>query len=260
MWQTAGMLSLRSNPYKALEKALGYRFRRRARLEEALTHSSFKAENEEVNVDYQRLEFLGDAALSLVCGAHLFNEFPEADEGGLTRMRSALTSQKALSQFARDLNLGPHVRLGRGELLSGGADRDALLEDVMEALLGAVYLDGGVKGVERVFQHCFARRVPDEENQGLEEDNPKGRLQELCQRRWKISPRYQHGTAAGPQHARLFTAEATIEGRVVGSGQGPNKKAAETAAAEDALKRLQRRRRRRRKSGGDGAAPESDFH
>ncbi|MBP7276432.1 MAG: ribonuclease III [Kiritimatiellae bacterium] len=243
------MFGLRKNPYRALEKTLGYRFRKRSWLEEALTHPSYRAEHDEVITDYQRLEFLGDAALNLVVGAHLFHENPDAAEGPLTQMRSAVTSRRALAVIGADLGLGPHLRLGRGEHRAGGAARESVLEDAMEAVLGAVFLDGGLRGVEKVFSKWIEPRLRTEDDEPIGEFNPKGELQRLCQSKWHVGPRYEHTNPSGPEHRRRFTAIAFLDERELGRGQGPNKKAAEIAAAEAALHSLQHKRRRGRRGG-----------
>lgn len=243
------MFGLRKNPHRALEKSLGYRFRTRKWLEEALTHPSYRAEHDDVITDYQRLEFLGDAALNLVVGAHLFHENPEAAEGPLTQMRSAVTSRRALAVIGADLGLGAHLRLGRGEERSGGAARESVLEDAMEAVLGAVFLDGGLRGVEKVFTKWIEPRLRTEDDEPVGEFNPKGELQRLCQGKWHLSPRYEHLKPSGPEHRRRFTAIVTVDGRELGRGQGLNKKAAEITAAEAALRTLNRKRRRGRRGG-----------
>ena len=252
------MFGLRKkNPYRALEKDLGYRFRKRIWLEEALTHPSYRAEHNDVSSDYQRLEFLGDAALNLVVGAHLFHENPDAAEGPLTQMRSAVTSRRALAVIGADLGLGPYLRLGRGETRAGGATRESVLEDAMEAVLGAVFLDGGLRGVEKVFMKWIEPRMRTEDDEPVSEFNPKGELQRECQSKWHISPRYEHLNPSGPEHRRHFTAIVRLDGRELGRGDGLNKKAAEIAAAEAALKTLQHKRRRTRRGGrgrGRGAA------
>lgn len=246
-----------NNPYRSLEKLLGYRFKRRTWLTEALTHPSYRAEQDDVIRDYQRLEFLGDAALNLVVGAHLFRENPDAAEGPLTQMRSAVTSQKGLSMLAREMDLGPHILLGKGETRSGGADRDSVLEDAMEAILGAIFLDGGLKGVEKVFQKWIQPRLRTDDDEPIGEFNPKGELQQVCQSRWKRGPRYEHDVPAGPEHRRRFVARVTLDGKELGRGEGLNKQAAEVAAAEAALAALNRGSRRRRgRRGGRGRSRE----
>ena len=226
------------HPYRALEKKLNYRFRDRALLAAALTHRSYRFENREVALDNQRLEYLGDAALGLVCAAHLYLRFPDLDEGELTQIRSDFTGARALSVIGREIGLGAHLRLGRGEQMSGGHDRASTLEDALEAVLGAAYLDGGMKAVERIFEAGWADRLRALGGEPTG-DNPKGDLQEVCQRRWKASPRYRVIAELGPLHAREYEIECMLGERSLAVGRGPSKKAAEADAATRALASLQ---------------------
>jgi len=217
-----------------LEKVLGYRFRRRRNLEMALTHRSFRYEAAEVTVDNQRLEFLGDAVLGLVTGSHLYEEYEDFQEGDLTRIRSRLTNTKTLAEIAGRLGLGQYLHLGRGEEQTGGRDRPSTLSDALEAVLGGVYLDGGIKAVHKVFKKVF---LPEVQLAVIDHhlDNPKGDLQELSQRRWKSSPRYRIVREEGPPHSKTFTVEVIVNGEVVGTGCGMNKRDAEMEAARQAL-------------------------
>lgn len=225
------------NPYRLLEKNLGYRFRRKAHLVTALTHPSYRYECEGDHEDNQRLEFLGDAALGLVAAAHFFDTCPELREGDLTKLRSKISSRTALARIGTTLELGAHLRLGRGEEKSGGAHRASNLADAVESVLGAAYLDGGLKAVEKIFAALF---LPFLKEVGPETgaENPKGALQELSQKRWKTGPRYRLVDESGPPHARVFTVEVSIEERVLGRGEGRNKRTAEMHAAEMALAAL----------------------
>ncbi len=225
------------NPYRPLEKKLGYRFGRRRHLETALTHRSFRFESEGVSTDNQRLEFLGDAALGLVTGAHLYEQFPDFQEGELTRIRSHLTNSKTLARIAAQIDLGAFLRLGRGEQQSGGQQRSSNLGDALEAVIGAAYLDGGIRAVTKIYKKLFVAEVhPATRNPGI--DNPKGALQEVSQRRWKSSPRYRILREDGPPHAREFTVEVLLNGEPAGTGRGPNKREAEMEAARRALETL----------------------
>lgn len=222
------------NPYRQLERALGYGFRKRRLLETALTHRSFRYESADVTSDNQRLEFLGDAAIGLVTGAYLFENFPDYQEGDMTRVRSRLTNSKILARIGASIDIGAYLRLGRGEEQSGGRHRASNLTDATEAVLGAAYLDGGLKAVIRVFKKLFAQEMEAATSE-RQHDNPKGALQELCQRRWKTSPRYKTAREEGPAHSRVFTVEALIHGKVAGTGRGHNKQDAEMDAAREAL-------------------------
>jgi len=223
--------------YRTLEKRLGYRFRQRQRLETALTHPSFRYEVDGVSVDNQRLEFLGDAALALVAAAHLYEQYPELREGELTKLRSRITSRPALAAIAQEADLGNYLLLGRGEQQSGGQERDSNLADALEAILGAAYLDGSVRAVRRIFETLFVPLLQTMDPAGWT-DNPKGALQEYCQRQRKISPRYRITGEEGPPHSREFTVEVSLDGKAIGSGAGPNKRAAEAEAALAAMRQV----------------------
>lgn len=224
--------------YKAIEKKLGYRFRKRKRLESALIHPSYRHENDGIDHDNQRLEFLGDAALGLAAAADLYGQYDEEDEGTLTHLRSLLASGKTLARMGADLELGEHMLFGRGEEQSGGRERASNLADAMEALIGAVYLDGGQKAVEKVYRRLWA----DERTLRLtpHHENPKGALQEYCQKKWKVSPVYRIVKEYGPPHAREYECVALIRGREYGTGRAKNKRAAEAEAADATLNQLPR--------------------
>lgn len=222
------------NPYRPLEKNIGCRFRRRQHLEQALTHRSFRYENDQVHHDNQRLEFLGDAVLGLVTAAYLHDHYPDLQEGEMTRIRSQVSSSAALYEIAVRIDLGRYLMLGRGEEQSGGRERRSNLADAMEAVLGAAYLDGGLRAVERVFRNLF-RPVILEGLPAPESDNPKGALQELAQSRWKTVPKYRVISERGPSHARRYTAKVFIGEESFGSGTGSTKRTAEMEAARSTL-------------------------
>lgn len=203
----------------------------------ALTHRSYVNEHPEVPEDNERLEFLGDAVLDFIVGAWLYHRFPEMAEGQLTRMRSALVRTEQLAKFARKLNLGPAMRLGRGELYGGGRDRDALLCDTFEALVGALYLHGDVDAV-RTFIFPFLEEAAEEIALQPDVYDAKSRLQEWAQARKLGIPRYETRHAEGPDHAKTFTVEVFINGKLCGSGAGPNKQMAAQSAAADALNKI----------------------
>lgn len=228
-----------ANPYKPLERHLGYRFRRRRHLELALTHPSYRHETPEVEADNQRLEFLGDAALNLVTAAWLYEHRPQEEEGRLTQMRSRVTSTEALGEIASDIGLGGYLRLGRGELIAGGARRAGTLADALEAVIGAAYVDGGLKAVRKIFERLVVPRI-ERLQLTYASDNAKGILQELCQRRWGVVPRYRKVAEIGPAHERIFTYEVLAGDRSLGIGEGPNRKMAEMRAAAAAIHRLER--------------------
>jgi ribonuclease-3 len=222
------------DPVRALERRLGYRFRDRSLLDVALTHSSYRFETPGVAFDNQRMEFLGDAALALGSAAWLYRRCPDYQEGPLTEARSRCIRRSSLAAVARTLELGGELRMGRGERLSGGADRDSTLEDALEALLGAVFLDGGWRAVERVFDRVFKPLLEARADAG-QTLNPKGELQEICQARWKKSPEYRPVSETGPAHQKQFEVEVILTEHVRARGAGASLQKAETEAARTAL-------------------------
>ena len=223
------------NPYSAVEKSIGYRFRRKRLLERALVHRSFRFEKDDVSEDNQRLEFLGDAALGFAAAAHLYERFDDSNEGILTAFRSQVTSGKALASIAAEIDLGEHVRMGRGEERSGGRRRPSNLADCLEAIIGAAYIDGGARAVQKIFRRLFVPLV-DSLSGDIWEDNPKGKLQEYSQRTWKAGPRYRVKGTAGPAHATTFEVEVTLRDGSSAVGCGPSKQQAERQAARNALR------------------------
>jgi ribonuclease-3 len=220
-----------------LAKRLGLRFTNLHLLVRALTHRSFVNENPSAVEDNERLEFLGDAVLDFVVGAWVYNHFPEMQEGDLTRMRSALVRTDTLAEFARQLDLGQALRLGRGELASGGNQRDNLLCATFEALIGAMYLDAGIPSVE-IFVEPFLADASSQVIGQVEIYDPKSTLQEWTQSNKLGTPRYSTVASIGPDHARVFTVEVQVNGKVYGRGEGTSKQAAAQSAAHDALERL----------------------
>lgn len=233
-----------------LQSELGYRFRDTQRLRQALTHPSVAREAGAGMQHNQRLEFLGDAVLQLVLTRELFEKFADAGEGPLTKARAQLVNRRTLAQQARRLNLGQHLVLSRGEELTGGRERASALADCLEALLGAIFLDGGFdtarEFILRQFRDAFG------ELQVLPNlDNPKGELQELLQAEGTEAPRYELQSISGPDHDREFECGVHFRGEELGRGKGKSKKAAESQAALVALETLQRRR-------ADTGVPQAD--
>ncbi len=225
------------SPYKDLEKRLGYRFRRKHHLETALTHPSYRHEHTGIEADNQRLEFLGDAVLGMVTAEFFYREYPDRAEGDLTKIRSQVSNSKFLAHIATTIGLGEYLRLGRGELLSGGKNRPSNLTDAVEAVVGAAYLDGGLRAVAKLFKQLW---MPELESvmAGIALENAKGALQEWAQIRWKVSPTYKIIAQSGPAHAREYTAAVTIRNKVWGKGRGRNKREAEMEAAREALSKV----------------------
>lgn len=203
----------------------------------ALTHRSFVNENPNALEDNERLEFLGDAVLDFVVGAWVYNHYPEMPEGDLTRMRSALVRTNTLAKFARHLDLGPALRLGRGELASGGRQRDNLLCATFEAVIGAMYLDAGIPAVE-AFMESLLAETSNKVIGHVEQYDPKSTLQEWAQANKLGTPHYLTTGTSGPDHARVFTVEVQLDGKAYGEGEGPSKQVAAQAAAQAALESL----------------------
>ena len=220
---------------KALCEKLGYTFKNMKLLETALTHPSFGGDHHVPH--YQRLEFLGDAVLELAISRYLYFEFPEVDEGKLTRIRAGLVREETLSQAARRLDLGRYIRLSVGEDRSGGREKPSILCDVMEAVLAAVYLDGGFDCAVAVIRRALAE---DLHPQMLEDHlDAKSRLQEILQRDGGM-PCYEFVSMQGPPHAPLFRYSVTLNGQVLGTGDGTSKQNAQQEAARCALRAIRK--------------------
>lgn len=216
-----------------LETHLGHVWRNRELLNQALTHRSFGARN------YERLEFLGDGVLNCVVGLMLYQRFPELPEGRLSRLRANLVNQDSLHEIALLLDLGSHLRLGEGELKSGGAQRPSILADALESLLGSALLDAGFDVAQAMVERLFNAKV-DAINPNQQGKDAKTRLQEWLQPRRMGLPNYNLVETAGQAHAQTFHVECRIEAlKLVTHGQGPSRKAAEQMAAEAALAALE---------------------
>jgi len=218
-----------------LSRRLGLPFSNLALLTRALTHRSYVNENPDSLEDNERLEFLGDAVLDFVVGAWVYNRFPEMREGELTKLRSAIVRNDQLAVFARHLNLGAALRLGRGEYASGGGQRDVLLGSLFEALIGALYLDAGLKAVE-----AFVDPLLEASQEFVLDDihDPKSHLQEWAQAEKMGTPQYITISSTGPDHAKTFEVEVRIKGLTYGRGHGSSKQVAARIAAQTALESL----------------------
>src|SRR5213079_3125025 len=217
-----------------LEERIGYKFRNSLLLAEALTHPSLGHEAQRHHFDYQRLEFLGDAVLQLVITEYLFRHFRAEAEGQLTKLRSRLVSREALRTHAAGLDLGRYILMGRGEESSGGRSRTSTLADAFEALIGAIYLDGGLEAAKE-FILTQTRGDLEQLAETPVDINPKGQLQELLQSISPRSPIYELVSQSGPEHEKMFVSQVIWEGIVLGQGSGRSKKQAETVAALEAM-------------------------
>lgn len=221
-----------SGVMEELEQRIGYHFQDKQLLKQALTHSSFTNE-QRINKtqDYERLEFLGDAILELVSSDYLFHQYPQMPEGELTKRRASAVCEPSLALCARELELGRYLRLGKGEESTGGRERDSILADVMEAVIGAIYLDGGM---EKARKHIMQFILCDLEDKQLFFDS-KSMLQEVIQGKLKKEFCYRLIEESGPEHDKTFAVEVSMEGECLGKGTGRTKKAAEQQAAYKAL-------------------------
>lgn len=220
---------------KTLEERLGYQFKNRSLLENALTHSSYANEHRDSGMtSNERLEFLGDSVLGMVVADHLFREHPNMPEGELTRTRAAMVCEGSLVEVARALDLGKYLRLGKGEDAGGGRERPSILADATEAVLAAVYLDGGIAQARRLIRTLI---LGNEEEMSASRDY-KTALQELVQRESGQKLTYRLVGEEGPDHAKRFSVEVELNGKTVGAGEGRTKKAAEQNAAKAAIEKL----------------------
>lgn len=232
--------SLSSGP---LQAALDYRFRDSALLDEALTHTSYVNELKGPTVPHnERLEFLGDAVLSLVMAEYLASRLPECPEGSLSKLKAKLVSESSLAGVAKRIGLGNHLRLGRGEERSKGREKDSLLADAVEAVIAAVHLDGGYDASRAATLRLFAQELRAATEQGTApgSDDYKTQFQEWCQKRHEALPRYSVVRESGPDHDKIFEVEVSVKDEIMGRGIGRSKKEAEQSAAKQALQRAGR--------------------
>lgn len=226
-----------------LERALGYTYRDRKLLETALSHTSYANENyHDALCSYERLEFLGDSILGFITSEYLFSTFPTKAEGELTRIRAELVCEKNLAAVARGLHLGENLLLGHGEMQTGGRDRSGILCDVMEALIAAAYLDGGLPVAKKlIVRHVLPRLA-----EVIKTHDYKTELQELIQQKKNQVLIYEPVSESGPDHCKEFTVRVLLNGVPLGEGSGTSKKRAEQAAAAQAIAAI------------TGAAPQTD--
>ena len=227
--------------YSGLEEKMGLRFTDKALLIQALVHSSYLNENPTFPLDNnERLEFLGDAVLDFLVGDYLYHRFPEMREGDLTWLRASLVKGETLARFARRIELGRFLLMGRGEEEAGGRERISILGSAFEALVGAMYLDRGLEAV-RNFIEPFIEPELEQILQEAAETDPKSHLQELSQEWLGITPVYRTLAAKGPDHARTFVVAVLIGDKTYGRGEGPSKHLASIEAARQALENLRRK-------------------
>ena len=222
---------------KTLEEKLGYTFRNPSLLENALTHSSCANESRGKLQSNERLEFLGDSILGMVVAEHLFRNHPDLPEGELTRTRASLVCEESLVEVAQVLGLGSYLRLGKGEEAGGGRNRPSIRADAVEAVLAAVYLDGGIGSARKIIQ----KYILSKEISGMKSSRDyKTALQELVQRESGQILKYQLTGESGPDHDKRFFVEVLLNGQSVGCGEGRSKKEAEQMAAKAAIEKLEK--------------------
>ncbi len=223
---------------REVQRALGVRFRRIELLDQALSHSSFINElpNEKLQHN-ENLEFLGDAVLELIISHELFDDYPQYCEGDLTKLRAAIVRKTTLARIAKRIGIGPYVRLGKGEELGGGRKRNSLLADALEAVIGAIFVDAGLKAARKFIIRHFGEDIT-----RLDQDHHKmdykSILQETTQARFQTLPKYSVVSESGPPHNRTYEISITIGGELYGAGKGGNKKDAQQKAARLALRKL----------------------
>lgn len=233
-----GMNSLEKLLQKAdeIESKLGYRFKDRSKLVLAFTHRSFINENREVSVHNERLEFLGDSVLGLLMANYLYSRLPDTSEGDLSYIRSRLVEASSCVDYVQKLHVEDHILLGKGERIHDGRGRESILADLFEAIIGAIYLDGGIEAARDFVIGNF--------NEDIEAiiktpwKNYKALLQDYCQKMFQQTPRYVMLDESGPDHSKQFIVAVVLMDQELGKGTGSSKKEAQQAAAEDAVNRL----------------------
>lgn len=221
-------------PLETLEKVIGYQFKNPDLLFRALTHRSYLNEHREKNfASNERIEFLGDAVLELVISQKIFTDYPNLPEGDLTALRSKIVCTKNLALIAKEIDLGKNLMLSRGEDEGGGRNNQTLLANCLEAIIGAIYLDGGLESSTNFIQDHFYSRIPEIFNQNLKD--AKSLFQEIAQEKERITPIYKVMEEQGPDHSKIFTVGVMIENRLIAKAQGHSKQEAEENAAKLAL-------------------------
>ncbi len=223
---------------KRLEEKIGYTFKDISYLKRAMTHSSYANENKKERINNnERLEFLGDSVLGLVISEYLYSHFPNLAEGQLTKVRARIVCEASLGEAARALNIGAYMMFGRGEELTGGRERTSILSDAFEALIAALYLDGGVE-VVRKFVLSHMNRIIHDAVQGKLFIDYKTRLQEVIQIKKGNRIKYEIFNEEGPDHSKVFYTHVKLNDEIIGVGKGRSKKESEQEAAKEGLKRL----------------------
>lgn len=221
-----------------LEKSLGYSFKKKSLLKEAITHKSYAHEKQNRSVAFnERMEFLGDAVLELIISEYLFMTYSEYTEADLSRIKAYTVQESTLSMTAKEMDLGKHLLLGKGEEITGGREKASLLANVFEAVLAAIYMDSGYKKARDFVLKHLKDKIDKIESMKFIFDY-KTRLQEVAQAQFGILPKYVTDKEEGPEHKKTFQVKVLINDKLLGSGKGKTKKAASQKAAEAALKKI----------------------
>lgn len=231
-------MSLDPSVSKAIEEKLGYSFKNGALLDQALSHISYGIEINKPGHNYQRMEFLGDACLNFILAKYLFHLYEEEREGVLARARAVLAQRKFLSNLARELNIHQFIQFGQYETQAADQNRDSILEDVLEAIIGAIMLDSNFETTETIILNWYGN-IEEHLQSALATDNPKGRLQEHFQQQGTNPVEYKLVNEEGPDHEKTFLVQVLVNAEVLGEGKGKSKKEAEEAAAFEALSKVQ---------------------
>lgn len=220
--------------FTEFEKKIGYTFKNKELLHEALSHSSYANEVKRGRHSNERLEFLGDSVLSIVVSKHLFTHFKHLPVGELTKIRASLVCEKALFEFSQKIDLGKHILLGKGEENSGGRERPSIVSDAFEAVIAAVFLDGGMEAAEKYVLSFIPKNIEATGSKSLHDY--KTMLQEIIQKNPEERVEYVLADQTGPDHDRKFVVQVRLNSNVIGTGEGHSKKQAEQAAACEALR------------------------
>ncbi|CUU77535.1 ribonuclease III [Campylobacter hyointestinalis] len=218
---------------KRLENLVGYEFKNKELLKEALTHKSMKT-----GCNNERLEFLGDAVLDLIVGEYLFSKFEHTDEGNLSKLRAALVNEKSFAKLSNSINLGEFLYLSTAEENNNGRNKPSLLSDALEALMGAIYLESGLEKVKEIFTKLLEKEYQNIDLKSLGKDY-KTTLQEITQARFGVTPKYELVSSSGPDHKKVFEMAVYLEGKELARSFGPSKKEAEQSAALKVLQGME---------------------
>ena len=224
---------------KELAKILGIQFNDISLLDRALTHRSYLNENKDTLKHNERLEFLGDAVLELIVSGHLYNSYPDRPEGDLTSFRSALVRTESLADASRELNYGKYLKLAKGEEESGGRDKDYILANTFEAVLGAIYIDQGYDKCKELVERILITKIDYIVKNRLEIDG-KTKIQEMAQAKYRLTPTYEVVEETGPDHDKKFVVAIKLGKKTIGIGKGASKQKAEEAAAQKGIEYIEK--------------------